>query len=270
MNPFSKIDNDVTVAEHEARAYAAWLAAHGYEASVWLYRCALNCYGPGSPRTAYAAGYAVRYAGTLVRDDGTQAEHPTAGLTVFCQDGQLPLARLLLNDRALVTFSAGAHDGRDYEPYVPCYVAAWNPRETDLQRDQSVNPGVLPSAILHELTPLAGGDGPKRFYDLRLKPAGDLATGTRVRVTASEGPYAGDFTGQHGVIRRPHHATPLVELDPVYDPIADTTRKWGQLRQFSRAVLAAEDDAGAEPYTDTDHAIAAMEHDGGGMYAAGC
>ena len=29
-------------------------------------------------------------------------------------------------------------------------------------------------------------------------------------------------------------------------------------------------DAGAEPYDDTDHAIAAMEHDGCGMYAAGC
>jgi hypothetical protein len=268
-NSFSTTDNDIAVAEREARAAAAWLAAHGYETSVWIFSTALTCYGPESSRTTYAAGYAVRYAGQLVRDDGSRAEHPTAGITVFCQDAQLPLAKLLAAGRALVTFGDGAVNGRDYGPYTPYYVAAWNPRKTDKQRDQSVNPGILPSVILHELTAMIGGDGPKRFYDLRMDPAGDLATGTRVRVIASEGPHAGDFTGQHGVIRHPHRTTPLVELDPVYDPVADTTRPYGQLRQFSRAVLVAEDDAGAAAYTDDDHAIAAMEHDGAGLYAAG-
>ena len=230
--------NDITTAEREARADAAWLSAHGYEASVWTFSTALDNYGPSSSRTSYARGYAVQYAGRLVRDDGSRAEFPSAGITVYCQDSELPLTRLLKDSRALVTFGTG--DGRTYGPYTPYYVAGWNPRETDLQRRDQ--PGILPHAHLHKLTPLIGGDGPKRFFDLRLTQAGDLATGTRVRVIASEGPHTGDFTGQEGVIKHPHHDSPMVELDPVYDPVADTTRPYGQLRQFSRASL--------EPVTD--------------------
>jgi hypothetical protein len=266
-NSLSRDDNDITVAEREARADAAWLAAHGYETSVHVYSTALTCYGPESSRTTYAAGYAVRYAGQLVRDDGSRAEYPTEGITVYCQDGQLPLGRLLAHGRALVSFGTGGWDYGSFEPY---YVAAWNPRESEVQRDQAVNPGVLKHVHMHRLTPLIGGDGPLRFYDLRLMPAGDLATGTRVRVIAHGDPRTGDFRGQAGVIRHPHHATPMVELDPQPDPLAGgITRKWGQLRQFRRDELALESDAGAAPYTETDHAIADMEHDGGSLYCAG-
>jgi hypothetical protein len=239
--------NDITTAEREARAHAAWLNAHGYEASVWTFCTALDNYGPESRRTSYARGYAVRYAGRLVRDDGSRADFPTAGITVYCQDDELPLGRLLAAGRALVTFGAG--DSREYGPYEPYFVASWNPRKTGRQLDQDINPGILPSVILHKLTPLAGSDGPKRFYDLRLSPASDLATGTRVRVIAAEPAPGGDtggydplFIGQQGVIRHPHYTHPMVQLDPVYDPVADTTRPYGQLRQFSRASL--------EPVTD--------------------
>jgi hypothetical protein len=231
--------NDITTAEAEARADAAWLNAHGYEASVHVFSTALDNYGPESPRTSYAAGYAVQYAGRLVRDDGSRAEHPTAGITVYCQDSQLPLARLLAAGRMLVTYGTG--DGRTYGPYAAYYVAGWNPRETDVQRDPVINPGILPHVHMHAMSPLMGGDGPKRFYDMRLDPAGDLATGTRVRVVA-DGPAPDGspdhlFAGHEGVIRHPHHTTPMVELDPVYDPIADTTRSYGQYRQFRRASL---------------------------------
>lgn len=222
--------NQMETAEREARAYAAWLAAHGYhEASVHRFSTTLNNYGPGDRRTETAVGYAVRYAGTLIRDDGSRAEYPTAGITVFCQDSQLPLARLVKDGRALVTYGTGDRD--TYGPYTPMYVAGYNPRITGLQRDQSVNPGIVPQAHLHELTPLIGGDGPLRFFDLRLIPAGDLATGDRVRVVS------GTHGGQAGLVKYPHPVMPMVELDPVYDPVADTTRPWGQLASIKRADL---------------------------------
>lgn len=235
--------NDLATAEREARADAAWLSAHGYETSVWVFSTALDNYGPESSRTSYAAGYAVRYAGQLVRDDGTTAEYPTAGLTVYCQDSQLPLDKVLASSRMLVTFGDGWP--HEYGPYEPYYVAAWNPRETDLQKDPEVNPGILPHVHMHAMTPFAvAGDGPKRFYDMRLQPAGDLPTGARVRVVATE-PDPGQhrteqdhlFAGKQGVVKHPHHTTPMVELDPEYDPIADTARPHGQLRQFSRDSL---------------------------------
>jgi hypothetical protein len=225
--------DDTETAEAEARAYAAWLAAHGYdEASVWTFGCALDNYGPPRYRR-YASGYAVRYTGTLVRDDGSRAEHPTAGIVVFCQDTQLAAGNLIQADRALVTFGTG--DGQEGTIYTPCYVASYNERDTALRRDQSVNPGTLPYVILHELTPMIGMGGPKRFYELRLTPAGDLATGTRVRVVS------GDHAGQRGVVRHPHPVLPLVELDPAYDPEAQVTREWGQLRQIGREHLEPGD-----------------------------
>jgi hypothetical protein len=105
---------------------------------------------------------------------------------------------------------------------------------------------------MREMTPAFYSDGPLRFYDLRLNPAGDLPTGTRVRVVATE-PEGEDrnggdhlFAGQEGVIKHAHHSTPLVELDPQYDPIADTTRPYGQLHQFSRASLEAITDTEPE------------------------
>lgn len=239
---YEAIEDRLVTAEHEARADAAWLNAHGYEASVWVFSTALNCYGPESSRTAYAAGFAVRYAGQLVRDDGSQAEYPTAGVTIYCQDSQLPLTKLLASSRALMAFGDGG--GREYGPYEIYYVAAWNPRETDVQRDQEINPGILPHVHMHQMTPAFYTEGPKRFYDMRLNPAGDLPTGTRVRVIAAEPEDPADgsdrdylFAGQEGVIRHQNHAAPMVELDPQYDPVADTTRPCGQLRQFSRASL---------------------------------
>jgi hypothetical protein len=198
----------ILTAEREARSYAAWLAAHGYhEASVFWFRTTLNNYGPESLRTVYAQGYAVRYAGTLVRDDGSTAEYPTAGITVFCQDSQLPVAKLS-QARALVTFSTDVGGRREYGAYTPYYVASYNDRATDLRRDQSVNPGTLPHVILHELTPLDGQpDGPARFYELRMDPAGDLATGTRVRAVS------GPFKGLAGTIVRPDFRRPAVDFD---------------------------------------------------------
>jgi hypothetical protein len=200
--------NQLETAEREARAYAAWLAAHGYhEASLWWFRTTLDNYGPGDRRTETAVGYAVRYAGTLVRNDGSTAEHPTAGITVFCQDSQLPLSKLA-GARALVTFStAGAGGRREYGSYTPYYVASYNPRKSDVQRDQQVNPGALPLVILHELTPAIGGGGPMRFYDLRLDPAGDLSAGDRVRV------LGGNFAGLRGTVVRPDFLMPMVDFD---------------------------------------------------------
>lgn len=150
------------LARQESRAYADWLSAHGYWTSeVYRFTVALNDYGPCNRRTEYATGYAVRYEGQLIRDDGSMAEYATAGVTVFCEDSQLPLAKLVKSGRALLTFG-------DVGPYAPYYVAAYNPRETDVQRDQSVNMGTMQTVILHKLSPMWGGDGPKRFYDIRL------------------------------------------------------------------------------------------------------
>jgi hypothetical protein len=229
--------NQLETAEREARVYASWLAAHGYhEASLWMFSTTLNNYGPGDRRTETAVGYAVRYAGTFIRDDGSRAEYPTAGITVFCQDSQLPLTRLIKDGRALVTSGTGDRD--EYGPYTPYYVSHYNPRVTGVQQDQSVNPGTVPTAGLRELTPLIGGDGPLRFFDLRLVPAGDLATGTRVRTVS------GDYAGQTGTVKHPHARMPLVELEPAYDPVADTTRPWGLTRQIPRTDL--------EPAPDSD------------------
>lgn len=242
--------NDIITAEREARADAAWLNAHGYQASVWVFSTALDNYGPESSRTAYAGGFAVKYDGQLVRDDGSMAEYPTAGITIYCQDSQLPLDKLLKDGRALMAFGDGSGRGREYGPYEIYYVAAWNPRLTDKQRDQEINPGILPHVHMHKMTPAFYTEGPKRFYDMRLDPAGDLATGTRVRVVATEpeqdasaDDYDYLFNGQAGVIKHQHHSTPMVELDPVYDPVADTTRPYGQLRKFSRASLEPVPDA---------------------------
>lgn len=148
-------------AQREAGEYAGWMNAHGYTATVWMFSTALDNYGPESSRTRYAAGYAVQYAGRLVRDDGSMAEHPVAGVTVFCQDDQLSLDKLMEAGRAVVTFG----ESGTYEPY---YVAGWNPRKSETQRDPSVNMGTLQTVQLKTLTPLIGGDGPKRFYDLQL------------------------------------------------------------------------------------------------------
>jgi hypothetical protein len=228
--------DSLAVAEHEARAYAAWLIAHGYhEATTWRFSTALNNYGLGHSRAICATGYAVRYAGTLVRDNGSTAEYPTAGVTVFCQDDQLPISELIQDGRALAAFSSDSGATDAFLSYTPYYVASWNPRETDLQRNPAVNPGTLPLVILHELTPGIAGDGPMRFFDLRLVPAGDLATGDRVRVVS------GTHGGLQGVITHPDARRPMVELDPVYDPAANTTRPWGSLHQVSRADLEPGD-----------------------------
>lgn len=153
-------------AESEARTYAEWLAGHGYAVTVHRYSTALDNYGPESSRTRYAAGYTVDYAGQLIRDDGSMAEYPTAGITVFCQDDQLPLDKIVSAGRALVTFG-------DNGVYTAYYVAGWNDRKSDKARDASLHGGTsaVPYVLLHVLTPLIGGDGPKRFYDLRLSAA---------------------------------------------------------------------------------------------------
>ena len=127
---------------------------------------------------------------------------------MFCQDSQLPLAKLLAASRALITFSTSAAGRREYGPYTPYYIAGYNPRESEVQRDPVINPGTLPTVILHELGPLAGQpDGPLRFYDLRLDPAGDLATGTRVRA------LSGPFAGLKGTVKHPDFRAPMIDFD---------------------------------------------------------
>jgi hypothetical protein len=145
----------------ETAGFAAWLSLHGYDVTLWRYSTALNNYGAGHSRTEHAAGFAVSYAGQLVRDDGSRAPY-LAGIRVYCDDSQLPPGRLVKAGRALVT-----SDDKSYTPY---YVAGYNLRDTELRRDRTVSPGTLPWVTLHELTPLTGGDGPTRFYDLRLTP----------------------------------------------------------------------------------------------------
>lgn len=137
-----------------------WLNSHGYTATAWQYCTALNNYGPASRRTIYPNGYAVRYAGQLVRDDGSRAEYPTAGVYLLCSDDHLSMGRVIDAGRALLTF--------DNETYTPYYVAGWNPRDTDLQRDPSLNLGRCQNVMLHALTPFIVCDGPKRFFDLRM------------------------------------------------------------------------------------------------------
>lgn len=144
----------------EAHAHAAYLNSHGYTATVWRYETALDNYGPADRRTRYVSGYAVKYDGQLIRDDGSRAEYPSKGLTVFCEDSELPLAQLVKYGRALVAYGNG---------YVPMYVASYNPRESDRQRDQSVNPGIFQTVNLHELTRFdVAPDGPRRYFDLHL------------------------------------------------------------------------------------------------------
>jgi hypothetical protein len=134
-----------------------WLNDHGYTATAWRYATALNNYGPTSRRTEYAGGYAVRYAGQLVRDDGSRAEYPTAGVYLLCSDDHLPMGRVIDAGRALITF--------DNETYAPYYVAGWNARDTKLRREIA---GRCQNVVLRTLTPTVGGDGPKRFFDLRM------------------------------------------------------------------------------------------------------
>jgi hypothetical protein len=219
----------MTTAEREARRDAEWLGSHGYTVTLLVFRTALNNYGPESQRTAYAIGYAVQYSGTLVRDDGSRAEHPREGIRIYCQDTQLDLGNLLHHGRALVTFGDGTD--RDYSAYVPYYVAGWNPRQTEVQQDQAINPGILPTVELHVLTPMTGGDGPKRFYDLRLDPAGDLATGTRVRAVS------GNCAGLTGAIEFPSAQYPVIRVDPPEDNDPVETARRGYLRQVKRADL---------------------------------
>jgi hypothetical protein len=198
----------MATAAQEAKAAAIWMSAHGYETGLWHFHTALNCYGPTSSRTEYAAGYAVTYKGTLIRDNGTRAEYPSKGIQVWCQPGQLPLGKLIQAGRALVTFGNGG--GRDYGPYAAYYVAGWNPRESDVQRDPEINPGILPTVNLHELTPMIGGDGPLRFYDMRLNPAGAWLPGDRVVI------ISGQYRGETGIVQTGQSlttGTPTVSIE---------------------------------------------------------
>jgi hypothetical protein len=145
-------------AHSEAAAYCTWLLGHGYDADVWQYETALDGYG--NRRTVFGNGYAVKYAGQLIRDDGSRAEYPSAGIKLLCEDHQLPLAKLVHAGRALITLEDDAP--------VPYYVACYNPRDTELRNDQAVNPGTLMQVNLHKLTRGVIGDGPHRFYDIRL------------------------------------------------------------------------------------------------------
>lgn len=143
----------------EALAYARYLNTHGYTATVWRYQTALDNYGAASRRTRYAAGYAVKYDGQLIRNDGSRAEYPSKGLQVFCEEPAF-FAGLVSSGRALVAGPAG---------YVPMYVASYNPRETEAQRNPEVNPGTCQTVNLHDLGPSdVAPEGPHRFFDLIL------------------------------------------------------------------------------------------------------
>ena len=161
--------SEAATAGVEAIKRTQWLNAHGYSGTtVWHYSVRMTNYWPGSKRDWTASGYAVEYAGLLIRDDGSQAEYPSAGVELFChEDGGMPLDKLIESGRALITFGANSLP-------IPYYLASYNPRESDGQRDQSINPGVTRTANMHKLTSLPCGDGPLRYYDVRLSPADDV------------------------------------------------------------------------------------------------
>lgn len=144
----------LAAARDDALSYAASLRSLGYDADVWHYTTTLD----GSAWT-YAYGFAVEYG-----PGGPGHERLPYGLTVLCEDGQLPLDSLVTAGRALISFEGTVASAR----LEPWYVAGHNPRETDRQRDQLVNPGTMQAATMRRLGPDAIGDGPHRFYSLRL------------------------------------------------------------------------------------------------------
>jgi hypothetical protein len=103
----------------KALQYAGEARAHGYSADVLTWHTALDNYEP-VPR-AYASGYAVKYAGTLIRDDGSRAEFPTAGIIMSLTDSGLSLDRLL---NAIALFDYG-------DSVQPYYVAGWNDKDRE-------------------------------------------------------------------------------------------------------------------------------------------
>ena len=155
LAPAHDVPAGLESAHEDALAYCAYLNAHGYDADTWFYRTVLADADP-------ACGYAVEYAGSLVRPDGSRAAF-TSGITILCEDGRLSWRTLTGAGRALITL--GTSGGHALMPY---YVAGWNPRDTPLRRDQSVNPGTLPQVVMHKMSAHVFGDGPAVFYDLRM------------------------------------------------------------------------------------------------------
>jgi hypothetical protein len=139
--------SDQDIMHNEALQYAASLRRLNYSADILCWNTALDNYEPSRD---YAHGYAVRYEGTLHdRDTGRTAEYPTAGITMFCDDLQLPLGNLI---------SAGPHAVAlfDYGNAVhPYYVAGWNPRETDKQRDPALHGTATAKTVMWHPFPTA-------------------------------------------------------------------------------------------------------------------
>jgi hypothetical protein len=141
--------------QDDAMAYAVEARRHGYTATVLRWHAALDNYEP-CPR-ATAAGYAVRYSGTLHDPEtGFTAEYPTEGIYMPADDvSAIPLGNLT---RAIALFD----DGQSVQPY---YAAGWNPYETDKQRDPALNFGSTGPSVLWHPFPL-DGTGPKGPYSM--------------------------------------------------------------------------------------------------------
>lgn len=156
-------------AYREAHAYAENLNSHGFTAKVWRYETGKSNHPPTSRQFTVARGFAVSYASQLTRDDNSKAEYPIDGLQVFCAvPGQTP------DDDDSITVSALVSAGRaivayGMQAYEVMYVASYNPRENDGQRNQEINPGIMGTVNLKQMGPGdVVPDGPKRFYDLHL------------------------------------------------------------------------------------------------------
>jgi hypothetical protein len=164
-------DSETRTHRDDAIVYARELKECGYDhVYVWHYVAALTGYPENDSRATYAHGYAVNYAGRLRYADGTRAPH-TEGVVIQCEkDGDgigFPLGKMLGDGRALITM------GGRFGAY---YLAAYNPREGRIQRDESINPGIYPHAVMREITADTWYASPMpraTFYDFRMIPAAD-------------------------------------------------------------------------------------------------
>jgi hypothetical protein len=152
----------------DAVTYAEELSARGYDhVYMWHFSTQTNGYPTTDIRAEYARGYAVNYSGRIRFADGTRAPH-TEGVVIICDNDNMPLEKLIKAGRALIIMAG------EIRPY---YLASYNPRETDKQRDPSINPGTYQQANMKEITADTWGDspdGPHTFYDFALTPAGDV------------------------------------------------------------------------------------------------
>jgi hypothetical protein len=111
--------SELDVMRQRAAEYAAELQRLSYDVQVLQWETALDNYEPVA--RSHAHGFAVEYSGTLHDPDtGRTAEYATAGITMFCDDMQLPLGNVINNGPHAIALM---DDGLEVHPY---YCAAWH------------------------------------------------------------------------------------------------------------------------------------------------